>query len=575
MNLHEMKASIKAEKADFIIINGKILNVFTKELIEESIAVTNGIIVGIGDYEGNIVIDAKGKYISPGFIDSHVHIESSMVTPREYARTILPHGVTTVITDPHEIANVSGVDGIQFMLDESEHLPLDVRVMLPSCVPATSLERGGAVLYAEHLAGFMEHPRVLGLAEVMDYPSVMSMEKQMMDKLQLAHKYQKPIDGHLAGLGKNEINTYAYSGILTDHECTNVNEVVDRLRAGMYVALREGSAARNLIDLLPVVNEYNANRIMYCTDDKHLDDLYKEGSIDFCIRTAIEFGIHPITAYSMATFNPAQCYGLNQKGAIAPGYEANFVFINDLEKVDITDVWIKDQFVVSNQKLIESTIKKDNKNHITTSISLGDIRLEDFMINCDGMNYANIIEINPKSIVTSHVVEYIANSDEQQFTANTKENLCKIAVIDRYHSEKEIGLGIVKGLNIIEGAIATTIAHDSHQLIVAGMNDEDMYLAVKTVEEMNGGIVVVANGQILAKLSLPIGGLISLNSAEEVEQGLKLIENTLLKIRPNNNFNAFLTLSFLALPVIPSIKITTKGLFNVNTFQFIPLFVKN
>lgn len=574
MNLHEMKASIKAEKADFLIINGKILNVFTKEIVQESIAVTNGIIVGIGDYEGNIVIDSKGKYISSGFIDSHVHIESSMVTPSEYARTILPHGVTTVITDPHEIANVSGVDGIQFMLDESERLPLDVRVMLPSCVPATSLERGGAVLYAEHLEAFMEHPRVLGLAEVMDYPSVMSMEKQMMDKIQLAHKYQKPIDGHLAGLGKNEINTYAYSGILTDHECTNVNEVVDRLRAGMYVALREGSAARNLTDLLPVVNEHNANRIMYCTDDKHLDDLYKEGSIDFCIRKAIAFGIHPITAYSMATLNPAQCYGLNQKGAIAPGYEANFVFINDLEKVDITDVWIKDQFVVSEQRLIESTVQKESNNHIATTISLGDIRLEDFVINCDGMSYANVIEINPKSIVTSHIVEKIANADDQQFTTNGKENLCKIAVIDRYHSEKEIGLGIVKGLNLKEGAIATTIAHDSHQLIVAGMNDEDMYLAVKTVEKMNGGIVVVANGEILAKLSLPIGGLISTSSAEEVEHGLNLIENALLKIRPNNNFNAFLTLSFLALPVIPSIKITTKGLFNVNTFQFIPLFVQ-
>lgn len=575
MNLHEMKASIKAEKADFLIINGKVLNIFTKEVIEESIAVTNGIIVGIGDYEGKIIIDAKGKFISPGFIDSHVHIESSMVTPSEYARTILPHGVTTVITDPHEIANVSGVEGIQFMLDESENLPLDVRVMLPSCVPATSLERGGAVLYAEHLEAFMEHPKVLGLAEVMDYPSVMSMEKQMIDKLQLAHKYLKPIDGHLAGLGKNEINTYAYSGILTDHECTTVNEVLDRLRAGMYVALREGSAARNLTDLLPAVNENNANRIMYCTDDKHLDDIYKEGSIDFCIRTAIAFGISPITAYSMATFNPAQCYGLKQKGAIAPGYEANFVFINDLEKVDITDVWIKDQFVVSEQKLIETTVQKESKKHISTSISLGDIRLEDLMINCDGMSYANIIEINPKSIVTSHVIEKIVKSEDQQFTTDVKENLCKIAVIDRYHSEKEIGLGIVKGLNLIEGAIATTIAHDSHQLIVAGMNDEDMYLAVEAVKEMNGGIVVVANGQILAKLSLPIGGLISLDSAEEVENGLNLIENALLKIRPNNNFNAFLTLSFLALPVIPSIKITTKGLFNVNTFQFIPLFVHN
>lgn len=572
MNLHEMKASIKAEKADFLLKNGKILNVFTKEIIEDTIAVTNGIIVGIGDYEGEIIIDAKGKFISPGFIDSHVHIESSMVTPSEYARTILPHGVTTVITDPHEIANVAGVEGIHFMLNESEDIPLDVRVMLPSCVPATSLERGGAVLYAEHLEPFMEHPRVLGLAEVMDYPSVMSMEKQMIDKLQLAHSYKKPIDGHLAGLGKNEINTYAYSGILTDHECTNVNEVLDRLRAGMYVALREGSAARNLVDLLPAVNENNANRIMYCTDDKHLDDIYKEGSIDDCIRKAIAFGVSPVTAYTMATFNPAQCYGLKQKGAIAPGFEANFVFINDLEQVDIMDVWMKDQFVVQDQILIETTIPKKLGKQISTPIRLGDINIDDFTIDNAGMDYANIIEINPKSIVTNHIIEKIMNIQDQQYTASVKENLCKIAVIDRYHSEKEIGLGIVKGLNLKEGAIATTIAHDSHQLIVAGMNDADMYLAVKTVEEMNGGIVVVSEGEILAKLSLPIGGLISNKSAEEVDIELHLIEKALLMIRPDNTFNACLTLSFLALPVIPSIKITTKGLFNVNTFQFIPLF---
>ncbi|WP_088041955.1 adenine deaminase [Bacillus sp. EAC] len=572
MNLHEMKASTKAEKADFLIKNGKILNVFTKEIIEDSIAITNGMIVGIGDYEANHVIDAQGKYISPGFIDSHVHIESSMVTPSEYARTILPHGVTTVITDPHEIANVLGVEGIQFMLDASNEIPLDVRVMLPSCVPATSLERGGAVLYAEHLEPFISHPRVLGLAEVMDYPAVMNMEKQMIDKIELAHKFQKPIDGHLAGLSKNEINAYSYAGILTDHECTNVEEVIDRLRAGMYVALREGSAARNLKDLLPAVNEGNAHRLMYCTDDKHLDDLISEGSIDYCIRETIAFGVSPLTAYSMATLNPAQCYGLKQKGAIAPGYEANFVFINDLEKVEITDVWCKNDFVVQGKKLNELSIKREQTKLITTSISLGELKQEDLILKSDGQSFANIIEIKPKSIVTNHIVEKIQLIDNQ-FFADEKENLCKIAVIDRYHAEKELGLAIVKGLNLKEGAIATTIAHDSHQLIVAGMNDEDMMLAIKTIEEMNGGIVVVSNGKVLTKLSLPIGGLISNQFSEEVEASLKLVEKELLKIRPDNSFNAFLTLSFLALPVIPSIKITTKGLFNVCSFQFIPVFI--
>lgn len=569
MNLHEMKTSTKAVKADFLIKNGKILNVFTKEILEDSIAITNGMIVGIGDYEAKTVIDAEGKYISPGFIDSHVHIESSMVLPSEYARTVLPHGVTTVITDPHEIANVAGVNGIQMMLDASENIPLDVRVMLPSCVPATSLERGGAILYAEHLEPFMKHPRVLGLAEVMDYPAVMSMEKQMIDKLELAHAYQKPIDGHLAGLTKNEINTYSYAGISTDHECTNVQEVLERLRAGIYVAFREGSAARNLKDLLPAVNERNAQRIMYCTDDKHLDDIMKEGSIDFCIRTAIEYGIHPVTAYSMATLNPASCYGLKQKGAIAPGYEASLVFLSDLELVEVTDVWCKDEFIVKN-KQNSNLIKNDELNFIDSKVSLGDLKIEDLELKTDDKTLANIIEINPNSIVTNHFIEKLP-IEHTQFAPSVAKNLCKIAVLDRYHSKKEIGLGIVKGLNLIDGAIATTIAHDSHQLIVAGMNDEDMYLAIKTIEEMNGGIVVVSSGNVIAKLELPIGGLMSNKSAEEVEAGLYQIEKSLLQIRPNNTFNAFLTLSFLALPVIPSIKITTKGLFNVNEFKFIPV----
>lgn len=569
MNLHEMKASTKAEKADFLIKNGKILNVFTKEIIEESIAITNGVIVGIGDYEAQMEIDAKGKYISPGFIDSHVHIESSMVLPCEYAKTVLPHGVTTVITDPHEIANVAGADGIKLMLDASEDIPLDVRIMLPSCVPATSLERGGAVLYAEHLEPFMDHPRVLGLAEVMDYPAVMTMEKQMIDKLQLAHSYQKPIDGHLAGLTKTEINAYAYAGISTDHECTNVQEVLDRLRAGLYVAFREGSAARNLRDLLPIVNERNAHRIMYCTDDKHLDDIMKEGSIDYCIRMAIAHGIHPVTAYSMATLNPAQCYGLKQKGAIAPGYEAYLVFLSDLENVDVTDVWCKNEFIVKQKQMIKS-INNQSSNLIDCTVNIGDIKIEDLEISTISNKFANIIEIIPNSIVTKHKVEQLT-SDHHYFIPSVSDNLCKIAVIDRYNSGKEIGLGIVKGLNLIDGAIATTIAHDSHQLIVAGMNDEDMYLAIKTIEEMNGGIVVVSSGKVIAKLSLPIGGLMSNQHAEDVEFGLNLIENSLLQIRPDNTFNAFLTLSFLALPVIPSIKITTKGLFNVNEFKFIPV----
>ena len=573
MNLTEMRAATKKELAEIVFKNGKILNVFTKEIITADVAITNGVIVGIGDFSGKTEIDVQGKFISPGFIDSHVHIESSMVVPKEYAKVVLPHGVTTVITDPHEIANVAGVKGIQFMLDASENLPLDVRVMLPSCVPATSFEKGGAELYAEDLEQFIGHPKVLGLAEVMDYPAVMNMSTQMMDKIQLAYRNQLPIDGHCAGLSINEINAYAYAGIQTDHESTTPEDVIMRTQLGMYVALREGSAARNLKDLLPAVTEKNAHRCMYCTDDKHLDDIVKEGSIDFCIRTAIQQGIDTLTAYSMATLHPAQCYNLKRKGAIAPGYEAHLVFLSNLEEVTVSDVFIQDRYYVKDGVIsgkIEVTIDTDE---IGSKVNLYDYCSKDFELLVGKESKANIIEINPNSIVTSHLVKEIENIDSP-YIPSIKDEECKIAVIDRYQGVKEIGIGIIKGLGLVSGAIATTIAHDSHQLIVAGLNDEDILLATKTINEIGGGIVIVNEGKIIASLGLSIGGLMCKDSAEEVIKKLTQIDEALLTIRPVNTFNALLTLSFLALPVIPSLKMTTKGLFNVLDMSLHPVFEK-
>jgi adenine deaminase len=445
--------------------------------------------------------------------------------------------------------------------------------MLPSCVPATSFEKGGAELFAEDLEQFIGHPRVLGLAEVMDYPTIMNMSTQMMDKIQLAHRNQLPIDGHCAGLSINEINAYAYAGILTDHESTTPGDVLMRTQLGMYVALREGSAARNLKDLLPAVTEKNAHRCMYCTDDKHLDDIVIEGSIDFCIRTAIQHGIDPLTAYSMATLHPAQCYNLNQKGAIAPGYEAHLVFLSNLEDVTVSDVFIQDRYYVKDGVISENIEATNKTDEIGSKVNLYDYSSKDFELLVDKESKVNIIEINPNSIVTNHLVKEIENIDSP-YIPSIKDEECKIAVIDRYQGMKEIGIGILKGLGLVSGAIATTIAHDSHQLIVAGLNDEDMLLATKTINEIGGGIVIVNDGKVIASLGLSIGGLMSEDSAEEVIKKLSQIDEALLSIRPINTFNSLLTLSFLALPVIPSLKMTTKGLFNVLNMSLHPVFEK-
>ena len=556
-------------QSDLVIKNGKIIDVFNLQIIEGDVAISNGIIVGIGgNYEGLAIIDAKGRYISPSFIDSHVHIESSMTTPSQFAEIVLPHGVTTIITDPHEIANVGGEDALQFMLDESDRLPLDILFMLPSCVPATPFESSGAILHAKHLKPFYQHPRVIGLAEVMDAPSVQNRTPQMIAKLQDALQLGMTIDGHGAGLDEMGLNAYGTANILTDHECTTQEEALNRISRGMYVQIREGSAAKDLKELIPCVTARNSSRFLLCTDDKHLSELIDSGSIDQSIRLAIEFGCDPLIAIQMASINATTCYGIKNTGAIAPGYKADFLLLDDLESVQIFEVYKKGKLVAKNGNYLgphRDTISVPSK--LLESVHLTQIELNDFQIPLQHQR-ANLIELIPNSLLTHHLIDDV-NVQDGNFVPCTKKDHLKLAVVERHLKTGNIGLGIVKGFGLKEGAIASTIAHDSHNLMVVGTNDVDMFIAVKVLEDMQGGIVVIRNGEVLAALPLPIGGLMSAAPISDIQSNLKKIETSLEQLGFDGSFDFLITLAFLSLPVIPEIKITHQGLFDVKNFKTI------
>lgn len=558
------------EPADTVIKNGKILDVFNGEIIEGDLAIVDGYFAGIGNFEGKKTVDAKGRFVSPAFIDGHVHIESSMVTASEFAKVLLPHGVTTVVADPHEIANVLGASGIQYMLDSSENLPFDFYFMLPSCVPATDFENSGARLDAKDLKPFFQHPRVLGLAEVMNFPAVLQAEEDMLEKIMESKLAGKKVDGHAAGLSANDLNVYLSAGIRTDHECTTAAEAKERLKRGMYLMIREGTVAKDLKLLIPVINEYNSRRCLFVTDDKHLDDLILDGSIDHNVRKAISLGVASITAIQMATINAAECFGLEEKGAIAPGYKADFILFDDLKKIKISQVFKDGVPVVENGVLLTDIANTHQKevDFLTTTVHFEDVSAAQFQIPLKNKR-ANIIEIIPNSLITSHIVQQVETCPNGFFQPSIKTDQLKLAVIERHHLTGNIGLGIVKGLGLKSGAIATTIAHDSHNLIVSGTNDEDILTAVNAMKEMQGGLVVVQEGEILASLKLSIAGLMSERSYQEVFSSLKGINQALEKLGASKEFNPFLTLSFLSLPVIPELKLTDKGLFQISTFTHI------
>lgn len=574
-NLNELKKRIECasnqQQPSLVIKNVTIIDVFQNDRFVADVAVESGYFVGIGTYSGKEEIDGTGKYICPGLIDAHAHIESSLVSPREYYKEALKHGITSMITDPHEIANVLGVKGIELMLHLTKEIPFDMYIMLPSCVPATTFEHSGATLLAKDLKPLYHHEKVIGLAEVMNFPAVLNGEEDMLQKLLDASTLGHQIDGHGAGFDLNQLNAYLTAGILTDHECHTAQEVIDRLRRGMYVLMREGSVAKNLKDLIQVASLANSRRICFCTDDKHIDDLIKEGSIDQAIKLAVHSGLKIETAIQMSTLNTAECYQLKHKGAIAPGFIADFILLDDLETFNIHAVYKNGTCVVHENKLLIDDLPMQVPMIVENSVHLPkDLNVTSFEISSKDCNVLNVIELIPNKLETIHRQYALTDLNmTDQVHSSVEHDLLKVAVIERHHFTGNIGLGMLKGLKLQAGAIATTISHDSHNLIVCGVSDEEMLFAAKTLEAIKGGIVVVKDQKVLAQIPLEIAGLITARSCDEVVQELHHLHEALECLSPQLNFNPFLTLSFLTLPVIPTLKLTDKGLFDVNRFEFI------
>ncbi|MBC2256216.1 adenine deaminase [Listeria ivanovii] len=556
--------------ADLVIVNGRIINVFSGEIIEGDIAIKNGYIAGIGHFpKADRVIDAAGEFIAPGFIDAHVHVESAMVTPAEFARVLLPNGVTTIVTDPHEIANVAGERGIEFMLENAEDVPLDMFVMLPSSVPATEGEHNGVTLHAEKLHPLYSHEKVIGLAEVMDFPSVAKGSADILTKIIDAKKEGGRIDGHGAGLTSADLNNYLAAGIRTDHESTSATEAIDRLRAGMFVMLREGTVGRDLLATIPAVTSKNSHRFCFCTDDKLINDLITEGSINYNIRLAIENGIEPITAIQMATINAANCHNLPYLGAVAAGYQADIVFLKDLQTVEISKVLKNGSVVVENGVRNETAFQQQKTTQFVSPKINHHLTQKELELPLEKAN-CYVIGMQPNSLFTEKLVEEVSIQDGL-FVPSISKDLLKMAVVERHHDTGHVGVGIVQGFGLTEGAIATTVAHDSHNIVAVGVTDEAMEAAINQVTSCGGGIAVVdASGKVLHDLALPIAGLLSERSFEEVEADLAGLLKAFQQISQATGFDPFLTLSFLTLPVIPELKLTDQGLFDFAAFQIIP-----
>ena len=554
------------EDSELVLKNANIINVFTGEVINSNVAIDKGIIVGIGEYKGLVEIDLDGAYLSPGFIDSHVHIESSMSSPSQFAKVIVPRGITSIIADPHEIANVKGLDGIRYIIDESKKTPLDVYIALPSCVPATNFENSGAILLAEDLATLLNEESVICLGEMMDYPGVINADDKILDKLILAK--DMIIDGHGPMITGKDLNAYIVAGVKTEHESSTIAEAEERLKLGMYILLREGSAARDLGNLVSLVNKDNLRRFLFCTDDKHPEDLIREGSIDYNIRLSIQKGLNPIDAIRIATLNACECYGLKKKGAIAPGYKADLVVIDNLEDINITMVFKDGKLVAKDNKAL-FTSEPYLPEYMKNSVKIANIDIEDLELSMT-TNKANVIGVIPDSLVTEKLVLSVDNKDG--IFQYSKEDIIKLVVVERHKGTGNIGLGLIKGFNIENGAIGSTIAHDSHNVLVVGDNDSDILLAIKELEKIGGGITLISNGSVALSLPLEIGGIMTSKNIEDTNNTLKemiRISHDLLGVNPK--IDPFMTLAFMALPVIPKLKLTDVGLFDVEEFKFIPI----
>lgn len=554
--------------ADLVLKNGQVINVFTEEIYTANIAIVDGVIAAVSemDYEGLEEVDLEGAFVSPGLIDGHVHIESSMVTPAEFAKSILPRGTTSIVADPHEIANVCGIKGIEYMLEASEGVPLDIFVMLPSCVPSTDFEHSGAILKAKELSLLIDDPRVLGLGELMDYPAVINANSDIVDKVKMAKG--KLVDGHGPVISGKDLNAYVSAGVRTEHECTTPEEMLERLRLGMYIQMREGSAARNLSSLLPVVNKANMRRVFFCTDDRHPGDILTDGHIDNHVRIAVRAGVSPIMAIKMGSLNAAEAYHLYNKGAIAPGFAADLAVLTNLEKYTVASVYKAGKLVAQNGKaLFDKEVLM--KPEVLNTVHFKPVTEDDFKIPMTS-DIARVIQLKPHSLVTNEAIRKV-DVEEGYYAYNEKLDLLKLAVVERHHETGSIGLGLVEGFGLKNGAIASTVAHDSHNLIIIGDTDAHLKLAAETIQEIGGGLVLIHDGKVIGTLPLQIGGIMSDQSLESVDKALNKLLEQAYACGVSKDFDPFMTLAFLALPVIPALKLTDMGLFDVNRFEFVPL----
>jgi adenine deaminase len=558
------------EPADLILANGQVVNVFSGQVQYANVAVKDGRIAGIGpEYtKGLECYDLAGQYVLPGFIDGHIHIESSLLSMHEFARLALIHGTTTVVADPHEIANVLGVAGVKYMLEASEDVYLDVLLMAPSCVPSTTMETSGAGITARDTAALLKLPRVIGLAEMMNYPGVAFADKEVMAKLSAAKEAGKPIDGHAPGVVGQLLQAYIAAGIGSDHECIGPHEALEKLGAGMRVMVREGSAAKNMTGLLPIVNDFNLRRCCFVTDDKHPEELLHQGYLDSTLRKAVSQGMNPVAAVQMVTLNSAEYFGLKDRGAIAPGYVADLVVVGELPRFNVRMVLKNGRPVVQDRKLLVKLPELKDKS-VTGTVDIGALTARSFAIKAQG-ELVRVIRIVPDQIITEkHVLAPTVLKG--LVVADSDRDILKLAVIERHKGSGRIGLGLVSGFGLKKGALGTTVAHDSHNIIIVGTNDEDMLKAVKELKRMGGGFVAVAGGKVAAALALPIAGLMSDRPAEEVAENLtKLLDKT--HTWGSRLANPFVTLSFLALPVIPELKLTDRGLVDVSQFKTVSLF---
>jgi adenine deaminase len=555
------------EEADLLLKNAQLVNVLSGEVHEADIAVAYSRVVGFGDYQAKEVLDLDGAYVCPGLIDGHVHIESSMLRIPEFARVVVPHGTTALITDPHEIANVLGLDGITYMMESSKGNPLSVFFMLSSCVPSTHLETAGSRLMSYDLAPLLGVDWVVGVAEMMNYPGVLSGEEDVLERIRIAGG--KRVDGHAPHLSGRDLNAYIATGITSDHESTSLEEAKEKLQRGMQIMIREGSAARNLEALLPLATPENARRLMFVTDDTDAADLLSRGHMDYMVRKAIGLGLEPILAIQMATINTAEYFGLRDLGAVAPGYRADLVVFDDFERFEVRKVFRGGRLVAEDGRML----RMDGEHPgipLRGTVNVAWIEQGDFRIDAKGSR-ARVIGLTPRQLVTKQSIEEVKTLDGLA-VADVERDILKLAVIERHLASGNTGLGFVKGFGLKRGALASSVAHDSHNIIVVGTNDLDMMTAAVQIVKMQGGLVAAAEGEVLATLPLPIAGLMSERSAEDVTAA---VDNLRQVARDLGCRVAapFATMSFLALPVIPRLKLTDKGLVDVNKFDFVPLFV--